>query len=139
MYSRIVVPVDGSKTSDKAMQYAVNMAKHYGASITLIHVVPSIVRAYSEVPLLVPTKEFEEEGREILRKAEESIRAQGVQVKSEIVRGNPAEEILRFADGISADLIVMGSRGLSAIKAFLMGSVSHKVAAHAKCPVLIVR
>ena len=87
--------------------------------------------------------------REILRRQEAELvfditnaqlAHQGLTVRQQLrVEGDPADEILRFADEIGADLIVMGSHGRTGVLRVLMGSVSHKVLDRAKCPVLIVR
>ena len=84
-------------------------------------------------------RELEAEGKAILAKGEETVSAQGLPVEIRLRQGVPAEELLRAAGEEKADLMVLGSRGLSQVKAFLLGSVSDKVSHHAKCPVLIVR
>jgi len=84
-------------------------------------------------------RELEEDGKAILAKGEETVKAEGVRVETRLKQGVPAEELLRAAADEKADLIVLGSRGLSQVKAFFLGSVSDKVSHHAKCPTLIVR
>ena len=138
MFSKIVVPVDGSRYADKALRYASDLAKRYGSSVTLIHVVATRVYAMAEVGVLI-SKDLDKEGKEILKRSQELASSLGISANTKLVSGVPAEEILRFAESEKFDLIVMGSRGLSEVKAFLLGSVSDKVSHHAKCPVLIVR
>ncbi len=138
MFSRILVPVDGSRYAENAIRHASDLAGKYGSSVTLIHVVATRVYAMAEVGVLI-SKDLEKEGMEILRKSQELASSLGISANTRLVSGVPAEEILRFAESEKFDLIVMGSRGLSEVKAFLLGSVSDKVSHHARCPVLIVR
>jgi len=138
LFSRILVPVDGSGYAENAVRHASDLARKYGSSVTLIHVVATKVYAMAEVGVLI-SKDLEKEGKEILRKSQELASSLGISANTKLASGVPAEEILRFADSEKFDLIVMGSRGLSEVKAFLLGSVSDKVSHHAKCPVLVVR
>lgn len=137
MFSKILVPIDGSQHADKAIRYAADLSKRYGSKLLLLHVVPIRVYAFAEVGAVL--SEDVEEGEEILRRGAELARSLGVEVEQRLGRGIPAEEVLRVAEEEKVDLIAIGSRGLSGVKAFLLGSVSDKVSHHAKCPVLIVR
>ncbi len=67
------------------------------------------------------------------------MKVQGIPVETRLKQGVPAEELLRAAVDEKVDLIVLGSRGLSQVRAFFLGSVSDKVSHHARCPVLIVK
>lgn len=144
MFSRILVAVDGSPFAESALKYAVDLAKKYGAKLIILHVV--LRRFYavtpSEAGVLATTvyvKEMESEGKEIINKADAFAKGQGVDYECRLVQGVPADEIVKAAQSEKADLIVMGSRGLTAVSAFLLGSVSDKVSHHAKCPTLIVK
>ena len=144
MFSRILVGLDGSEYSLKALEFAVDLAKKYSSQLVLIHVVMRQIYAINppEAGILAGTaivRELEAEGKAILAKGEETVKAQGLPVEARLRQGVPAEELLRAAADEKADLIVLGSRGLSQVKAFLLGSVSDKVSHHAKCPTLIVR
>ena len=144
MFSRILVGLDGSDYSLKALNFAVDLAKKYQSQLVLIHVVMRQIYAINppEAGILAGTaivRELEAEGKAILSRGEETVRAQGLPVEIRLRQGVPAEELLRAAAEEKADLMVLGSRGLSQVKAFLLGSVSDKVSHHAKCPVLIVR
>ncbi|MEM3022361.1 MAG: universal stress protein, partial [Candidatus Bathyarchaeia archaeon] len=105
--------------------------------LILLHVIPVRVYAFAEVGAVL--SEDVEEGEEILRRGMELARSLGAEADQRLKRGIPAEEILRAAEEEKVDLIAIGSRGLSGVKAFLLGSVSDKVSHHAKCPVFIVR
>lgn len=139
MISKILVPVDGSEHANKAMQYALDLAKKYEAKVTLIHIVARPLYAYDAAIAVDVSSSLLAEGREILRRAQEMLDRLGFSAESKLVEGNPAEEILRLADSEQSDLIVMGSRGLNPVKAFFLGSVSNRVSHYAKCPVLIVK
>lgn len=144
MFSRILVGLDGSEYSLKALEFAVDLAKKYSSQLVLVHVVMRQIYAINppEAGILAGTaivRELEAEGKAILAKGEETVKAQGLPVQARLRQGVPAEELLRAATDEKADLIVLGSRGLSQVKAFLLGSVSDKVSHHAKCPTLIVR
>ena len=138
---RILVPVDGSEYSNKALNYAVNIASKYGSKVTLVHAVVNSMYAYSEgyYPDTEHEKRLEDEGTKILRMGVEYAKSEGIQAESRIVKGHPSKEIPRIANEEKYDLIVIGSRGLSGIKAFLLGSVSEKVSRFSKCPVMIVK
>ncbi len=144
MFSKILVAVDGSPYAERALGYGVDLAKKYGAKLIILHVV--LRRFYavtpSEAGVLATTvfvKEMEAEGREIISKAEDYAKSEGADFECKMLQGVPAEDIVRTAQSEGVDLIVMGSRGLTEVRAFLLGSVSDKVSHHAKCPVLIVK
>lgn len=112
--------------------------------MVLVHVVMRQIYAINppEAGILAGTaivRELETEGKTILTQGEERVKAQGLPVEARLRQGVPAEELLRAATDEKADLMVLGSRGLSQVRAFLLGSVSDKVSHHAKCPTLIVR
>jgi nucleotide-binding universal stress UspA family protein len=144
MFSKILVGIDGSTFSEKGLRIAADLAKKYQGNLIILHVL--IRRFYavtpSEAGVLATTvfvKEIEAEGKEIMEKAESSVKREGVDYECKIVQGVPAEEIVRVAQSEKVDLIVIGSRGLTEVRAFLLGSVSDKVSHHARCPVLIVK
>jgi nucleotide-binding universal stress UspA family protein len=120
------------------------LAKRYGAKLLLVYVVPRQFYAVapSEAGVLATTvyvKDIEEEGEEMLNSAVSNLKAEGVECESRLVQGVPADELLRIAQSEKVDLIVLGSRGLTEVRAFLLGSVSDKVSHRAKCPTLIVK
>jgi len=144
LFSKILVGLDGSDFSVKALDFAIDLAKKYRSQLVLVHVVMRQIYAINppEAGILAGTaivRELEAEGKAILVKGEETVKVQGIPVESRLRQGVPAEELLRAATDEKVDLIVLGSRGLSQVKAFLLGSVSDKVSHHAKCPTLIVR
>jgi nucleotide-binding universal stress UspA family protein len=141
MFKKILVPVDGSEDSKKALKCALDVASKYGSRLTALYVVAKRVYAHiHELGVLAMlSNELEIEGKEVLKEAEELAKLLGLSIETKLVHGFPAEEILRIAEKENYDLIVIGSKGLSGVKAFLLGSVSDKVTHHAKCSVLIVK
>lgn len=144
MFSRILVAVDGSPLADRALAHAVDLSKKYEAKLLIVHVV--LRRFYAVTPteagVLATTvfvKEMELEGKKIIAKSDEFAKEAGVTHECRLVQGVPADEIVQLAQAEKVDLIVLGSRGLTEVRAFILGSVSYKVTHHAKCPVLIIK
>lgn len=144
LFSKVLVGIDGSPFAENALKCAVNIAKTYRAKLIIVHVV--LRRFYAVAPteagVLATTvfvKEMETEGKEIISKAEAYVKGEGVEYDCRLLQGVPAEEIVKLSQSEKVDLIVMGSRGLTEVRAFLLGSVSDKVSHHAKCPTLIVK
>jgi nucleotide-binding universal stress UspA family protein len=144
MFSRILVAVDGSAFAERALKCAVDLAKKYQAKLIVTHIVLRQFYAVtpSEAGVLATTvfvKEMEAEGKAIIDKAGAYARAEGADYECKLLQGVAAEEIIKLATSEKAELIVMGSRGLTEVRAFLLGSVSDKVSHHAKIPTLIVK
>jgi len=150
MLSSILVPTDGSDHANKAVVFAADLAKRYGAKLTLLHVirgpgsehVPEELVEYARVEHLAVTERDLLEGaaREILEKAEKQARNHGAaEIQAVIDVGDPARRILHHAAAGKAELIVMGSRGLGDLRSLLLGSVSHKVSHLAPCTCVTVR
>jgi len=137
-YSRILVCYDGSKYSDAALRQACDLAKRYGASLTIMHVIEktkkSDVLAGSEY-----TKILRNYAKSSMGRAEKIARDSDVEPKIVTREGNVANELVQFAKSSKTDLIVVGSKGLGAVLQFLLGSVSSKIAHHSLCSVLIVK
>ncbi len=145
MFTRIVVGTDGSETAAEAVRQAVDLAKLADASL-------SIVSAYDPVPKrrlegeqqdLPPDVQHEIGPREdvnlVLDAAAAAAKREGVEVQTHPVEGNPADAILNVAEETDADLIVVGNKGMTGARRFLLGSVPNNVSHHAPCSVIIVR
>ena len=144
LLNRLLVPVDGSTYAKRALEFAIGLAKICGSTITIMYVVPRRVYVAAQeagfIPVPALIHDLEELGKEVLEEAEDMVQTAGVKsVEKVLIHGIPAEEILKTSDVGKYDMIVIGSRGRTAAKAFILGSVSHKVSHHAKCPVLIVK
>ncbi len=131
---KILVAVDGSKHADKALEYAVQLTKKYSANLGLLHVEEDkLIRIGGpEIEDCVGTV-----GECILKDA--STKAKGVAFDKFLELGTPAEIIIKVAKKGNVDLVVVGSRGLSSVRRFLLGSVSDDVSMHSRSSVLIVR
>jgi nucleotide-binding universal stress UspA family protein len=138
MFKRIIAAVDGSEHSHRALNCARGLADCFGAEVYLVHVFPhtSDLLGYDEYAKLVARRE--EAGQEVLQAARQKLGETPFPVQEELLEGPEAEAILAVAETRQADLIVMGTRGLSTIQGLLLGSVSQKVVRHAQCPVMVV-
>jgi len=140
MTQSIVVGTDGSDLADRALSEAIDIAARDGATLHIVTAYPDI--AFKEkitTGASTVTVNLREVADSVLARGESDAEAKGVKVATYASDKNPAEAILDTADEQNADLIVVGSRGLSGIRRFLLGSVSSKVSEHAKCSVMIVR
>jgi nucleotide-binding universal stress UspA family protein len=137
----IVVGTDGSPNADAAVREATKIAKGRDARLDLVSVYPD-VPTYSESISSSAKRQpidLREVAESVLARAEAEIGADGVEVVTHARGGEPAHVLLEVADEQDAELIVIGARGLTGFKRFLLGSVSSKLAHHAKCSLLIVR
>lgn len=139
MFEKILVPLDGSEHSLKALTVAVQIAQKFNGKITLVHVYS--IGGLASYP--TPVQEFIEAirkvGAGILADGEKRVRAEGVHVETLLLEGHAVEQIVKTCREGKFDLVVMGVRGLSKIKEMLLGSVSDGVTRHAHCPVLVVK
>ncbi|MEM2098260.1 MAG: universal stress protein [Candidatus Bathyarchaeia archaeon] len=127
---RLLVAVDGSAQANKAIDYAVAIAKKFEARITLVHVEES--KLFSLKPDIA-----KKIGETILLEAEKKI--EGIAFDRILKTGSPSKVISKMALAENFDLIVIGSRGMTSVKRFLLGSVSADVSMHARRSVLIIR
>jgi nucleotide-binding universal stress UspA family protein len=136
MISKILIAVDGSKSADKAFEYACHLANKAGASLLILHVSEELPTVGYSI-----NKEIERDNREMLQKYQSRAKeTMNTHVNVMEAKANDvAEEVLRTADKENIDTIVVGSRGISEAKMFLLGSVSYKVSHYATRPVVIVR
>ncbi len=145
MYDSMVVGTDGSGTAKEAVRQAAELAGRIGAKIHL-------VSAYEPVPEARLREERHgapgdmewminprEDVSSTLEDAAKSIREDGVEVIVHAREGDPADAILDVAEEQGADLIVVGNKGMTGAKRFLLGSVPNKVSHHAPCSVMIIR
>jgi len=133
---RIVVGVDGSDHSRRALAWAIGEARARQAALVAVHAWHLPAAAASYAGPLVDPKLLEEEAAKALADALASADAHGVEVEQRVVRGGPAAALLDAA--ADADLLVVGSRGHGGFAGLLLGSVSQQVCHHAACPVVVV-
>ena len=145
MFKSIVVGTDGSETATEAVRQAVELARSVGAKVEL-------VSAYEPVPQNRLSSERRDAPEDVqwainpkedveatLEAAAEVARSAGVEVVKFARRGDPADAILDVAEESEADLIIVGNKGMTGAKRFLLGSVPNKVSHHAPCSVMIIR
>lgn len=142
-FKRILVPIDGSENSDKALQKAIDIALVCQSELHLLYVslfdgdTDSKVEMISWLPDAVAGSVTKASSM-ILAHAKERIPA-NIVCMAYTEAGIPAKVILQFAEKNAMDLIVIGGRGLGTIEGFLLGSVSQSLLENAKCPVMIVK
>jgi nucleotide-binding universal stress UspA family protein len=138
MFKSIVWATDGSDSADRALSYVKQLAREGGAAITVVHVVERIEGLGAGG---LPRRADEGEVQARLRKLAAEFSEEGLSVSLEIrgeVGARPAHEIVDVAREAGADLIVAGTRGLTAIGGLLLGSVTQRLLHLAPCPVLVV-
>ena len=145
MFGSIVVGTDGSETANSAVSQAIDLAKAVGARVQLV----SAYEPVSDSRLKQEAKQAPEDlqwminPREdvdsTLEEASEKAKDAGVEVQIHARQGDPADAILDVAEETNADLIIVGNKGMTGAKRFLLGSVPNKVSHHAPCSVLIIR
>jgi len=145
MFRSIVVGTDGSDTATQAVRQAIELARSVGARIDLVSAYEPVSDArLREESLHVPEDlqwmiNPREDVRATLEAAAAEIRAAGVEVEVFALQGDPADAILDVAEERGSDLIVVGNKGMTGARRFLLGSVPNKVSHHAPCSVLIIR
>ena len=142
---RILIPVDFSRCSDRAVTYAVRLAARLDASIELMHVVedPILSGAWSpdiQVPSVLEMLETLSREAEVkLAAMQTATRAQGITTSSVVRPGRPSQAIVEHAEAGRFDLIVMGTHGRTGLSHALLGSVAERVLRHAPCAVLTLK
>lgn len=138
-FERILIPTDGSPTSERALETGLEMARLMDASVTGLYVMDN--SAYAAFPGDIEWDQIKDmlaqESDRALAQVEEQCDAHGLQCGVQVREGHPAQEILSASE--DHDLVVMGTHGRSGLEHLLLGSVTEKVIRHARCPVLVVR
>jgi nucleotide-binding universal stress UspA family protein len=139
---RILVPVDFSEHSSKALDTAIGLAKVFGAKITLLHCYQINVGGVSPYGLVIPEsldRDVRDAASGKLAEWRSKVEAAGVEADDLVTPIFPSEAICNQAEEMSADLIVMGTRGLTGVRHVLLGSVAERTIRTAPCPVLTVK
>ena len=145
MFGSIVVGTDGSETAKEAVRQATELAKAIGANINLVSAFEPVgnQRLREERQQVPEDMQWMVHAREdveaTLSEAADQIREAGVEVETFSRQGDPADAILDVAEEKKSDLIIVGNKGMSGAKRFLLGSVPNKVSHHAPCSVMIIR
>src|SRR3954469_14941581 len=139
MFSSIVVGTDGSETASKAVLQATDLARQVGASVSLVSAYEPVSDSRLRNERRGAPKDMEwmvnprEDVEATLNEAAEKLGGAGVEVATYAREGDPADAILDVAEETKADLIVVGNKGMTGTKRFLLGSVPNKVSHHAPC------
>jgi nucleotide-binding universal stress UspA family protein len=145
MFRSIVVGTDGSDTATQAVRQAIELARSIGARIELVSAYEPVSDARLREESIVVPQDLQwminprEDVDATLEEAAAEIRAAGIEVEVFARQGDPADAILDVAEERGSDLIVVGNKGMTGAKRFLLGSVPNKVSHHAPCSVLIIR
>ena len=138
MFSKILVAIDGSTSAKRAFSRSLYLASKCDSRLEVVHVIPCEFGGDSENTFEL-VEELKKKGKDILEQCKRIAAKNNISIKTVSELGDPAKIIIELAKSNDSDLIIMGSRGRSAFKELLLGSVTQKVAHHAKCPVMVVR
>jgi nucleotide-binding universal stress UspA family protein len=141
--NRIVVGVDGSKHSEAAVKWAVWMARGMHSEVVAVFAIAPPVYFDAGFTAPVAPPQFDEEWRAGMKEEFDeqwckSLRDSGVKYRTILEDGRPASVIAKVADGVNADLIVVGRRGRGGVAELVLGSVSHELVLHSKRPILVI-
>jgi nucleotide-binding universal stress UspA family protein len=143
--AKIVLAIDGSQEAGLAAEAATELSKDTGSEVHVTYVLPTpqeLIGHHFYSPEIRESliEQARSEARKFLEERAEQLKSEGAKVIGTHLRtGEPDKEIIRLSEEIDANMIVMGSRGLGAVRRALMGSVSDSVVKHAHCPVLVMR
>ena len=138
-FNRVLVAIDGSEGSEKALDCAISICRAVGATLTALAVegkLPAYAASLGEVDEVKAEKD--EYFDRVLKRAKATASEHGVEIETELVPGHAAEVISHYARAHGHDLIVIGHRG-HFLGDYLLGSTADRVAHHAHCPVMVVR
>jgi nucleotide-binding universal stress UspA family protein len=142
MFKRIVVAYDGSDHAIKALNTAIELAKAFNSKLDVVEVVDTAAllgMGFAPIPSDVIAQIYNKAQNDV-EQAKKKAQDAGVKdVTSQVLEGDPATSIIEYASKNGADLIVIGSRGLSTFKRLILGSVSSKVVQESRVPVLVVK
>jgi nucleotide-binding universal stress UspA family protein len=140
--SKILVAVDFSETSDRALEAAIVYAKQFGASLDLLHAFTLPVAFVSPYEVAIPEGFFDDARKAAMNTLDENrskVEASGLQVTATLVEDQATKAITDYVEKQSIDLLIMGSRGHTGLKHVLLGSVAERTLHRADCSVLVVK
>jgi nucleotide-binding universal stress UspA family protein len=144
MFKHILIPVDGSDNSQRAIDKAIALAQAFKSQVTAIYVIDPYAFTGAGTDFAYGHSEYlsaaTAEGKQALQIARDAFQTVGIEINSNLVDGHSTyKAILEKAAEIGADLIVMGSHGRKGLEKLILGSVTSQVLSHAHLPVLVVR
>jgi universal stress protein A len=136
---KIIVPVDFSPCSLKALQYAAPFAKQFGAELILVHVIePYVPVPEMGVDAALIENQLRDEAKAQIEKLRQSVDSE-LAPTAEVRTGSPWMEVVDSAKKLDADLIIISTHGRTGLAHLFMGSIAERIVRHASCPVLVVR
>jgi nucleotide-binding universal stress UspA family protein len=148
-FKKILIAIDKSGYRQKVIETGTILAKAFGASLTAIHIIDraslgvvwDLLSYYPGTRAEVYERAMQKESAKLLDEAKDLAQGKGVEMKTDLITNasSAVEGILNYAKEADADLIIIGTKGMTGIEKFLMGSVASKVVSHAHCPVLAIR
>ncbi|HMK47403.1 MAG TPA: universal stress protein [Methanocella sp.] len=139
IFKKILIATDGSKRTQSAVETGIELARQHKSKIYAVYVVDTVT--FTSIPMDVTWENMyqllKDEGEDAVTRVRDV--AQGLDLETHVLEGNPAVEITRFAMDNGVDLIVVGTLGKSGIDRILLGSVAEKVVRIAPCPVLVIK
>ena len=141
MFSKILVPVDGSENSKRAFSYASYLSKNLKGEITILNVAdaPPTVYVQSQKVLDELLEKYSKAREKVFDEYRELAQKEGIEIITKVIFGDPGQEIVKFSLKEEFDVIVIGNRGMGHLKEMIVGSVSKTVIHDAKCPILLVK
>jgi nucleotide-binding universal stress UspA family protein len=141
LFSKILVPVDGSDISYRAFDSALFLSERLGSKITAIHVIEKVPTVYIQSQKILDEilETHKNESQKILDECSSIATKKGIAINTTLLEGNPASTILEFSQMEKYEVIIIGSRGMGHFKELILGSVSSKILHHSLCPVLLIR
>lgn len=141
MFSKILIAVDGSEVSYRALDAALFLSEKLGSKITAIHVMENVPTVYIESQKVLDEllEARKNESQKILDECSLIATKKGITLTTNLLEGNTASTILEFSQSEKYDVIIIGSRGMGKFKELILGSVSSKVIHHSTCPILLIR
>ena len=138
MYSHILVPLENSPADDTVVAHVAKLAQKSGGRVSLIHVADGYVARNYDQLKLAPSQEMLEDV-EYLKKRESELQSLNIVTSAHLAWGEPADEIIKYAEEINCDLIAMATHGHGLVADFVLGSVTRSVRHRTNIPVLLIR
>lgn len=141
MFSKILVPVDGSENSKRAFNYALYLSKNLKGEITVLHVAdaPPTVYLQSQKVLDELLEKYSKARENVFDEYQNLAERESIEIKTKLIFGDAAKEIIKYSLKDESDVIVIGNRGRGHFKEMIIGSISSAVIHDTKCPVLLVK
>jgi nucleotide-binding universal stress UspA family protein len=140
LFKRILIATDGSRRTMNAIGKGLEIARVHSSKVFAVYVVDTVT--FTSIPMDVTWENMyqllKEEGNEAVKQVKETA-GPGLDVEAQVIEGNPAMEITKFAKEHDIDLIVVGTLGKSGIDRILLGSVAEKIVRLSNCPVLVIK